>query len=133
LDNSVTASWCFEDQSTSYTESVLQAVDGASIVVPAIWRLEIVNAPLVAERRKKIAPTKSAQFLYNLQLLAISVDTEGLDHVFGEVFDQARRYQRTAYDASYLELANRRALPLATRDEPLRNAAEEFGLSIFQP
>lgn len=40
LDNSVSAAWCFEDQSTPYTDAVLQAViDGAAVVVPAIWRL----------------------------------------------------------------------------------------------
>ena len=75
--------------------------------MPAIWRLEVANALVVAERRKKIAPAKSTKFLQDLQQLAISVDTDGLEHVFGEVFDHARRYQRSAYDASYLELARR--------------------------
>ena len=57
LDNSVSAAWCFEDQSTPYTDAVLQAViDGADVIVPAIWRLEVVNALVVAERRKKVAP-----------------------------------------------------------------------------
>jgi predicted nucleic acid-binding protein len=113
---------------------VLQAVyDGASIVVPAIWRLEVANALVVAERRRKIAPAKSTSFLQDLQQLAITVDTEGLEHVFGEVFEHARRYQRTAYDASYLELAKRRGLPFATKDDPLRKAAEDLGLPIFQP
>jgi predicted nucleic acid-binding protein len=61
------------------------------------------------------------------------VDTEGIDHIFDEVFEEARRYQRSAYDASYLELAKRRGLPFATKDEPLRKAAEELGLPLFQP
>jgi hypothetical protein len=42
-------------------------------------------------------------------------------------------YQRSAYDASYLELAMRRGLPFATKDEPLRKAAEEIGVGIYQP
>jgi len=47
---------------------VLQAViDGASVFVPAIWRLEVVNALVVAERRKKIAPEKSIRFARALQ------------------------------------------------------------------
>lgn len=53
--------------------------------------------------------------------------------MFGPVLDYARLYQRSAYDASYLELAMRRDLPFATRDEPLRKAAHELGLNIFQP
>jgi predicted nucleic acid-binding protein len=108
-------------------------VDGASVLVPAIWRLEVANALIVAERRKKIGLTKTTKFLEDLQQFYITVDTDGLDLVFSEVIDQARRYQRSAYDASYLELAKRRSLPLATKDEPLRKVADELGLAIFQP
>jgi hypothetical protein len=55
LDASVTAAWCFEDQSTPYTDAVLQAViNGAEVVVPAIWSYEVANIPVVAERRKKL-------------------------------------------------------------------------------
>ncbi len=92
-----------------------------------------MNALVVAERRKKIGPAKSAQFLRDLRQFAITVDTDGLDHVFSDVLEQARLYQRSAYDASYLELAKRRRLPLATKDEPLRRAAMEFGIVIFRP
>lgn len=126
--------WCFEDQSTPYTDAVLQAViDGAAIVVPAIWKLEVVNTLVVAERRKKVTPAKSAVFLRDLQKFTITVDLEGLDWAFSTVLDQARLHQRSAYDASYLELAKRRGLPLATRDQPLGKAAQEIGISLFQP
>jgi predicted nucleic acid-binding protein len=134
LDNSVSAAWCFEDQSTDYTDGILQAViDGSQVIVPAVWRLEVVNALVVAERRKNIAPAKSAKFLRDLEKFNITVDIAGLDHVFTRVLDQARLYQRSAYDASYLELAERRGLPIATKDEPLRKAAEQLGLRIFEP
>ena len=126
--------WCFEDQSTPYTDSVLQTfIDGRSAFVPAIWRLEVVTAIVVAERRKKIAPVKTAKFLQDLRQFTITVDVDGLDETLGAVFDLARRYQRSAYDASYLELAARRGLAFATKDEPLRKAAQELGLSVFQP
>jgi predicted nucleic acid-binding protein len=88
---------------------------------------------VVAERRKKVAPAKSAKFIRDLQQFTIRVDLDGLEQVFSTVLDQARLYQRSAYDASYLELAKRRGLPLATKDEPLRKAAEELGVLIFQP
>ena len=88
---------------------------------------------MAAERRKKVSPAKTAKFVRDLQQFSITVDVDGLDQVFGSVLDQARLYQRSAYDASYLELAKRRGLPFATGDEPLRKAAEDLGLSIFQP
>ena len=101
--------------------------------VPAIWRLEVVNALVVAERRKKVGVAKSAKFLHDLQQFTITVDVDGIDQVFSTVLDQARGYQRSAYDASYLELAKRRSLPFATADEPLRKAAEDLGVTIFKP
>jgi hypothetical protein len=56
LDASVTGAWCFEDQSTAYTDAVLEAViKGAEALVPPIWRYEVANLLVVAERRKKIA------------------------------------------------------------------------------
>ena len=126
--------WCFEDQSTPYTDAVLQAViDGAAAIVPAIWKLEVVNTLVVAERRKKVTPAKSAEFLRDLQKFTITVDLEGLDWAFSTVLDQARLYQRSAYDASYLELGKRLGLPLATRDQPLGRAAQELGISLFEP
>ena len=79
LDNSISAAWCFQDQSTDYTEAVLGSlIAGAEAIVPAIWKLELANALVAAERRKKIAPEKSARFLRDLQQFAISMDLEGL-------------------------------------------------------
>jgi predicted nucleic acid-binding protein len=78
---------------------------------------------VVAERRKKIAPGKSDKFLQDLQQFTITVDVDGLDHIFNTVLDHARLYQRNAYDASYLQLAKRRGIPLATKDEPLKSGA----------
>ena len=47
-----------------YTDAVLQAlIKGATVFVPAVWSLEVVNALVVAERRKKVAPAKAANFL----------------------------------------------------------------------
>jgi len=93
----------------------------------------VVNALVVAERRKKIDLATSTKFLKELQQLNITVDTDGMDQVFSDVCELARHYQRSAYDASYLELAKRRGFPFATKDEPLRKAAEELGVPIFQP
>ena len=80
-------------------------IDGAEAIVPAVWRLDVVNALVVAERRKKITPGRTAKFLHNLEQFKITIDLDGLDHAFGAVLDQARLHQRSSCDASYLELA----------------------------
>jgi predicted nucleic acid-binding protein len=45
----------------------------------------------------------------------------------------ARRYRLSSYDASYLELAMREAVPMATLDEDLRRAASKAGVRLFKP
>jgi predicted nucleic acid-binding protein len=100
--------------------------------VPSIWKLEVVNALVVAERRKKITPEKSARFIQELQRFSIEVDSDGTEHIFTTVLEQARLFQRSAYDASYLELAKRRGLPFASKDEPLLKAAERLGVAVFE-
>lgn len=93
----------------------------------------MVNALEVAERRGKVTPEKSASFIRDLQSFRIAVDFEGINEVFGSVLEQARIYQSSAYDASYLELAQRRGLPLASKDGPLVRAARQLRIEIFLP
>jgi predicted nucleic acid-binding protein len=45
----------------------------------------------------------------------------------------AERHRLTTYDAAYLELALRLALPLATLDEALRRAAVAERLPVLPP
>jgi predicted nucleic acid-binding protein len=43
----------------------------------------------------------------------------------------AERFALSAYDAAYLELAQRHRLPLATLDRELRAAASALGLAVL--
>ena len=43
----------------------------------------------------------------------------------------AERFALSAYDAAYLELAQRHSLPLATLDGNLRGAAIQLGLTVL--
>ena len=45
--------------------------------------------------------------------------------------DLAERFALSAYDAAYLELPQRRSLPLATLDQELRAAAAALGLTVL--
>lgn len=55
LDESVTVAWCYEDESTGFTEGVLDLLSaGTEVLTPAIWPFEVANALLAAERRKRI-------------------------------------------------------------------------------
>jgi predicted nucleic acid-binding protein len=131
LDASVALCWLFDDQATAHTESVLdRLVGGDTVAAPAIWPFEIANVITVAERLRIVNPAQAAAFFQTLGQLSIAVDRAEIERVFNAVSETARRYRLSAYDAAYLELALREALPLATVDAALRNAARAAGVGV---
>jgi predicted nucleic acid-binding protein len=133
LDASVTLAWCFPDESTAYTEGVLDLLaTGTEATAPALWPFEVANALLVAERRKRITTAQVAAVLQRITSLPISVDPIRMDRAFGQILSSARDEKLTAYDAAYLELAMREGLPLATLDDELRQAARSAGVALVR-
>jgi predicted nucleic acid-binding protein len=131
LDASVAVAWCFEDETTKFTEGVLTLLaDGAEAVVPSIWPLEIANALLMAERRKRIVLARATALLHRIAGLPISVAPIGTEQAFEQILPVARQHSLTEYDAAYLELALRRGLPLATLDAELRRSAKATGVAL---
>jgi predicted nucleic acid-binding protein len=133
VDNSVVMSWCFTDEENDYADSVLTALETMTAAVPAIWPLEVANVLLVAERRKRLATSDSIRFLELLRELPIEVIQEAPQRMTSEIMLLAREQQLSSYDASYLDLATRKGLPLASSDTRLRKAAEHSGVALFVP
>jgi predicted nucleic acid-binding protein len=133
LDCSVTMAWCFDDEATSYTNSIRDSLADVRAVVPSLWPLEVANATIVGERRKRLDEARSQRFIVLLEALPIKVDDETSTRAFGDIIHLARAYQLSAYDATYLELAIRRGLPLACLDGKLKAAAASAGVVLFSP
>ncbi|MCC2666086.1 MAG: putative PilT protein domain protein [Gammaproteobacteria bacterium] len=134
LDNSVTMRWLFGDGSPSdqtYAKQVLASIAEASVLVPGVWGLEVANVVVRAEKKFGLAEARSAEFVHALQQMHIQVDPEASIHSLGDTLQLARRYNLSAYDASYLELALREGLPLATLDEGLISALKKAGANRF--
>lgn len=129
LDCSMTMAWCFEDEATSYSESVLEALAEGEAVVPPLWSLEVANVLVVGERKKRLLPAQSLRFVELLQNLPITLDPDV--RPLGEILGLAREQGLSSYDASYLDLAVRTGLPLASLDGPLLEAAARFGVARF--
>ena len=131
LDASVTLAWCFPEEGTPYTQQMLDLLaNGAEALTPAIWPFEVANALLVGERNKRRTMAQVTAFLQRLATLPIKVDEPRVDRAFGQILTVARQEQLTEYDAAYLELALREALPLATLDQRLRQAAQHAGVPL---
>ena len=131
LDASIALCWCFEDEGSKAAEQLLERLRAGAAAVPALWFLEIANALVVAERQRRITPSDSTEFLELLQALELEVDADAGARAFSHILALARREELTAYDAAYLELAMRRALPLASMDRKLRAAAERVGVTVL--
>ena len=132
LDNSVTMRWFFGDGKPAelrYAGLVLDSLNKASAVVPVTWGLEVANVIARAEAKAIVTEARSRTFLELLEGINIEVDQATFSRSLSDTLQLARRYRLSAYDTSYLELALRRSLPLATLDEDLQKAAKNAGVA----
>jgi predicted nucleic acid-binding protein len=96
--------------------------------VPAFWALEVLNTLLVGERKGRITAEQTKEFFDTLKLLNPLLDYASLEQVAGPVQIICRDHHLSPYDALYIELAIRSGCPLATLDQPQRQAASSLGV-----
>jgi predicted nucleic acid-binding protein len=130
LDVSVTIPWCFGDEWSPLANAVLNRLETEPAIVPGIWSLELANVLLIGERRNRTTQNGIADFLNRLRALPIRVDAETDAFALNNTLGLARQYNLSSYDASYLELAMRLGIPLATQDNRLVEAGRSAGVSI---
>ena len=131
VDASVALAWCFPDEASDYADAVLVALEGHTILVPAIWGLEIANAVLAGERSKRLRQPEIRRFTTLLERLSPVQDVQPVCDCVNDVLPLAREYRLSAYDAAYLELSIRHGAPLATFDGKLRKSAQKAGIGVF--
>lgn len=128
LDCSVTMSWCFKDERDDYSTQCLLLLKETEAIVPSLWALEVMNVLLVAERRARLLPSESEEFIGLLDLLPITIDPAS--GISSRVMDLGRAHGLSAYDAAYVELALRKGLPMATKDETVRGVLAVLGIEV---
>ena len=123
--------WCFEDKISPYAESVLDSLEHFTAIVPAIWPLEVGNVLLVAERKKRLSVADSTRFIALLSELPITVAQEPSERMIREIFALAREHKLSTYDASYLDLAMKKGIPIATLDNRLLSVTKQNNVSVM--
>jgi predicted nucleic acid-binding protein len=131
LDSSAALAWIYGDETTEPIRRLFDLVADEGAVVPALWRLEVANSLTVAVRRGRIDAGFRRAALGDLALLDITTDQQTDSNAWGETLSVADRYRLTVYDAAYLELAERRRIPLATLDDELCAAAVAHGVRLL--
>ncbi len=131
IDCSITMAWLFADERTEATAKVQERLISEAAVVPTLWYLEVTNVLAMAEKRQRLTAADAAQFVQLLGTLDIEGDAGPETNVVDALLPLYRRHNLTSYDATYLELAIRRQLPIATLDEELRAAAMSVGIEVL--
>jgi predicted nucleic acid-binding protein len=120
--------WVFANEATPATEALLDDLaNGGHAWVPALWHLELANVMLGAQRRGQIDKAATEKFLATLNAFDIEVDDETLSLAWTKTLGLGEAYGLTVYDTTYLELALRKGLPLASLDRDLRAACAKAG------
>jgi predicted nucleic acid-binding protein len=133
LDCSIVLAHLMPDEESAYASEVLYSLVDRQALVPAVWPLEVANALLVAHRRGRIAKGGFYDALRRIEDLRFLEDHTSCRVVLNDMIRLAEQYGLSSYDASYLELAIRARLPVATLDEKLSKSVVQAGLSIYRP
>ncbi len=131
LDGSAALAWCFADERTPPLMALLDRVGEAGAEAPTLWPLEVTNGLLMAQRRKRLSADERDAMIGFLRDLPVALDHASAAQAWGATALLAERHRLTLYDATYLELALRRDLPLATLDTALRKAAVQAGVTVL--
>lgn len=131
LDASITLAWCFSDEATPKSVSILEQLETSTAFVPTLWPLEVGNVLIGAERRKRITYSQIAEFIALLEGLNIRHDDETSARGFHEILSLSYSEKLTTYDAAYLELAMRLGLPLVSKDSQLCSVATRLGVAVY--
>lgn|SRR3990167_7236454 len=131
LDASIALAWCFSDESTQKTLALLESLAVSTAFAPEIWPLEVGNILVQAQRQKRITYAKITEYLSLLNNLNIKIDRETTPRALHEILSLAYTEKLSTYDATYLELAMRLGLPLATKDAQLGKTAARLGVEVY--
>jgi len=131
LDSSATLAWVYTDETTESIREVFERVNESGAWVTALWRFEVGNVLEMGIRKGRHDVTFRDSTFADLALLPIHLDPETDRHAWSATARLAERHRLTTYDAAYLELAQRRGLPLASLDRDLQAAAESEGVVVL--
>ena len=131
LDSSVALSWVLPDEFNPALDRLCDRLSDDVALVPPIWPLEIGNALLVAVKRGRLTTRDLHRITTALRALPVEIETASTARSLDETLSLAQRYNLTTYGASYVELAQRRDVALATLDDRLRKVCSSAKVALL--
>jgi predicted nucleic acid-binding protein len=120
----------FHDEQHPLALSVYELILGGEEIakVPPMFLYEACNVVLNGIRRKRITEKIKQDYMQLIFDFPVEVDN---NQSMQDVVKTASKHGLTIYDASYLELAIRQSLPLATFDRELIAAAKKEKVTVI--
>lgn len=133
IDASIAIAWSLPDERSAMADATLGFIGEEGGVAPIFFKVETANVLEIGMRRGRIDEALRDEIISDLQSLRLDFDLDSQSSAWTTVPALARTHEISAYDATYLDVALRRKLPLATLDRKLRRAATAAGVALFEP
>ncbi|MEM6822241.1 MAG: type II toxin-antitoxin system VapC family toxin [Verrucomicrobiota bacterium] len=133
VDASCVVAWLLEDESSAEADEYFRRIiAGENAWAPVLLRYEVANVLSMAYlKRERISQDDLRKGLQEFNRIPIQHDPECSANVTGITSSIAITRKLSVYDASYLELAGRKLIPLATLDTGMREAAKALGIEVI--
>lgn len=120
IDTSVILRAFFSDEAQTKAQALLRdhVTGHVELKAPELLTYELSNALLQAERRGRLPEGQTGEIISAIEGFQI----ERMPLELGEMLELARRFERSAYDAAYLVLAEKLSEPFITGDSRLYHA-----------
>jgi predicted nucleic acid-binding protein len=134
MDASATIAGLSPDEANAAYQQLVERViaEDVAVAVPTLWCYEVANILTLKLRKNKISAAAHDDAMQCVRDFQLSIDPMSPEMAtFGTAVVLARRHGLTVYDASYLELALRLNVPLASLDGDLVQAARQNRVAIW--
>ena len=126
IDSSVVLKWYLADE--EYSQKALSLLDKyvsneLDILAPSLLEYEVINGLMIAKKRGRIQEKKVLTAIDGF--ISLELKLKNLFLYYPKVIHYCKVYDRSAYDASYLALANEEGISLVTADKGLYNVVKK--------
>ncbi len=131
MDCSMAAALSLPDEHSNTADAFLLKMSADEVWVPSLWWHEIGNVLVSTKRRGRINDNDTSELIALYGDLPIHTDAASGSDLMERTHRLSMTYKLSAYDAAYLELAERKQAGLATLDQKLQQAAKHCGVDTF--
>jgi predicted nucleic acid-binding protein len=133
LDSSVAVAWLVPDEHSPAVDALADRLGVEAALVPAVWPLEVGNALLSARRAQRLPERDFDKLVALVARLPVEIAAAARAEDIPGLLRVAAALKLSVYDATYIELARRHAIPLATLDLGLAKACRTAGVATLLP